>query len=126
MKIEFFGDKILVTVANFCILTKKGFYNSLIFYRVIKGFMVQDGDLSSNGTGSLGYEFKDEIYIGNSNDKYIIAMINAGPNTNGGQFFISTRDNPFLNGKHTVFGKVLKEQEVIDKIENVEIGVAYR
>jgi cyclophilin family peptidyl-prolyl cis-trans isomerase len=86
--------------------------------------MIQGGDPKGNGTGDAGYKFKDEIYTGNSNNEYTIAMANAGPNTNGSQFFINTKANNFLDTKHTVFGKVVKGQEVIDKIESVETGMA--
>ncbi len=124
VEIEFFGDKAPTTVANFCTLVKKDFYNGLIFHRVIKDFMIQGGDPTGSGMGDAGYKFKDEIYTGNSNDEYTIAMANAGPNTNGSQFFINTKANNFLDTKHTVFGKVVKGQEVIDKIESVETGMA--
>ena len=124
VEIEFFNDKAPTTVANFCTLSKKGFYKGITFHRVIKDFMIQGGDPTGSGMGDAGYKFKDEIYTGNSNDEYTIAMANAGPNTNGSQFFINTKANNFLDPKHTVFGKVIKGQEVIDKIENVKTGMA--
>ena len=122
--IEFFNNKAPMTVANFCTLSKKGFYDNLTFHRVIKDFMIQGGDPNGNGSGDAGYKFKDEIYSGNSNDEYTIAMANAGPNTNGSQFFINTKANHFLDQKHTVFGKVVKGKDVVDKIEEVETGMA--
>ncbi len=124
IEIEFFNDKAPMTVANFCTLSKKGFYKGITFHRVIKDFMIQGGDPTGSGMGDAGYKFKDEIYPENSNDEYTIAMANAGPNTNGSQFFINTKANNFLDSKHTVFGKVIKGQEVIDKIENVKTGMA--
>jgi peptidylprolyl isomerase len=126
VEIEFFGDKAPMTVANFCTLVKKDFYNGLIFHRIIKDFMIQGGDPTGTGMGDAGYKFKDEIYAGNSNDEYTIAMANAGPNTNGSQFFINTKANNFLDTKHTVFGKVIKGQEIVDKMESVETGMADR
>ena len=122
IEVEFFGDKAPTTVANFCTLAKKGFYDKLIFHRIIKDFMIQGGDPKGNGSGDAGYKFKDEIYEGNSNDEYTISMANAGPNTNGSQFFINTKANNFLDTKHTVFGKITKGQDVIDKMEQVETG----
>lgn len=124
VEIEFFGDKAPTAVANFCTLSKKGFYDNLIFHRIIKDFMIQGGDPKGNGTGDAGYKFKDEIYTGNSNDEYTISLANAGPNTNGSQFFINTKANNFLDQKHTVFGKVVKGQELVDKMEQVETGMA--
>ena len=123
IEIEFFGDKAPMTVANFCTLSKKGFYDNLTFHRVIKNFMIQGGDPKGDSTGGPGYKFKDELYPENSNDKYTIAMANAGPNTNGSQFFINTKANHFLDRKHTVFGKVIKGQDVVDKIENTDTGM---
>jgi peptidylprolyl isomerase len=126
IEIEFFGDKAPMTVANFCTLAKDNFYDKVIFHRVIKDFMIQGGDPSGTGMGDPGYKFKDEIYNGNSNEEYTIAMANAGPNTNGSQFFINTKNNDFLNGKHTVFGRVVKGQGVVDKMEGVETGAGDR
>ena len=119
-KIKFFNKQTPLTVANFCTLARKGFYDNLTFHRIIKNFMIQGGDPKGNGTGGPGYTFKDEIGANNHNRKYTIAMANAGPNTNGSQFFINTNDNDFLDKKHTVFGQVISGQEVIDKIENLK------
>lgn len=126
VELEFFGDKAPTAVANFCTLAKKGFYDDVIFHRVIKDFMIQGGDPDGTGMGGPGYNFKDEIYSGNANDEYTISMANAGPNTNGSQFFINTKSNNFLDTKHTVFGKVVKGQDNVDKIEVVKVGASDR
>jgi peptidylprolyl isomerase len=114
------------TVANFVKLTNAGFYNGTKFHRVIKSFMIQGGDPQSTdddlrnrwGTGGPGYQFDDEIHAHNKNDIGTIAMANAGPNTNGSQFFINTAANNFLDSKHTVFGKVIAGMEVVNAIES--------
>jgi len=113
------------TVANFVKLAGEGFYDGTKFHRVIKGFMIQGGDpqtkddtLSARwGTGGPGYTFADEIHAKNQNDVGTIAMANAGPNTNGSQFFINTAANSSLDRKHTVFGKVVSGLEVVVAIE---------
>jgi cyclophilin family peptidyl-prolyl cis-trans isomerase len=116
---ELFDDDAPETVANFKKLARDGFYDGLTFHRVIKDFMIQGGCPAGNGTGGPGYEFDDEF-----NDHKIVrgalAMANAGPNTNGSQFFIVTTDAaPWLDGKHTVFGEVTGGMDVVDRIENV-------
>lgn len=108
------------TVNSFVFLSREGFYDGLTFHRVIKDFMIQGGDPKGNGTGGPGYEFKNE----NSSAKFtkgLLAMANAGPNTNGSQFFITTTDKDlsFLNGQYTIFGKVVEGQDVADKISMV-------
>ena len=116
------------TVANFTKLASQGFYNGTKFHRVIKGFMIQGGDPLSKddsqqamwGTGGPGYQFDDEIKPTNNDIKGTIAMANAGPNTNGSQFFINVADNVFLNGKHTVFGHVVSGYDIVEKISNVQ------
>lgn len=128
--IEFFGKDAPNTVANFTKLAGEGFYNGTKFHRVIKGFMVQGGDPLSKddsqaarfGTGGPGYQFRDEIYTGNRNTAGSIAMANAGPDTNGSQFFINTADNNFLDSKHTVFGRVTEGLEVLRAIESTPTG----
>jgi cyclophilin family peptidyl-prolyl cis-trans isomerase len=120
IKLELFDDDAPKTVGNFRELAGKGFYDGLIFHRVIKDFMIQGGCPQGTGTGGPGYTFEDEI-----NDHKIIrgalAMANAGPNTNGSQFFIVTTDAaPWLDGKHTVFGQVTEGMDVVDKIEGSE------
>ncbi len=116
------------TVANFTKLAREDFYNGTKFHRVIKGFMIQGGDPLTKddskaalwGTGDPGYKFADEIRPSNANDIGTISMANSGPNTNGSQFFINTAANNFLDGKHTVFGKVVAGMEVVKAIENVK------
>jgi cyclophilin family peptidyl-prolyl cis-trans isomerase len=115
--IELFDEDAPKTVENFKKLAGDNFYNGVIFHRVIKDFMVQGGDPTGTGRGGPGYTFEDEF-----NDNKIVrgalAMANAGPNTNGSQFFIVTTDAaPWLDGKHTVFGHVADGMEVVDKIE---------
>lgn len=116
------------TVANFVKLAQSGFYNGQRFHRVIEGFMIQGGDPLSKdvankamwGTGGPGYQFADEFGPGLSNVVGTISMANAGPNTNGSQFFINTNDNIFLDGKHAVFGKVVSGMDVVMKISQVQ------
>ena len=115
--IELFDEDAPKTVENFRKLAADGFYDGIIFHRVIKDFMIQGGDPTGTGTGGPGYTFEDEI-----NDRKVVrgalAMANAGPNTNGSQFFIVTTDSaPWLDGKHTVFGRVTSGMEVVDAIE---------
>ncbi len=116
------------TVDNFVKLAKEGLYDNTKFHRVIKGFMNQGGDPFSKddskkdswGMGGPGYKFDDEITANNHNNAYTIAMANAGPNTNGSQFFINAVNNNFLDTKHTVFGKVTAGTDVVDAINNVK------
>jgi cyclophilin family peptidyl-prolyl cis-trans isomerase len=126
--IELFDKKSPKTVENFVKLAQSNFYNGVKFHRVIKGFMIQGGDPLTKddsqsdywGTGGPGYKFADEISSDNHNDVGTIAMANAGPNTNGSQFFINVNANNFLDTKHTVFGKVVKGMEVVKAIEVVQ------
>src|SRR6188474_351655 len=116
IELELFEGEAPKTVDNFVKLSRDGFYDGLIFHRVIADFMIQGGCPEGTGTGGPGYTFKDEI-----NDhkvvKYALAMANAGPNTNGSQFFIvTTGAAPWLDGKHTVFGEVTDGTDVVDKI----------
>jgi cyclophilin family peptidyl-prolyl cis-trans isomerase len=115
--LELFDEDAPKTVANFKQLSGQGFYDGLIFHRIIKDFMIQGGCPLGTGTGDAGYKFEDEI-----NDHKIVrgalAMANAGPNTNGSQFFIVTTDAaPWLDGKHTVFGEVTEGMDVVDRLE---------
>ncbi len=117
IELELFDEEAPKTVDNFRNLANDGFYNGVVFHRVIKDFMIQGGDPTGTGTGGPGYTFEDEI---NENKvvRGALAMANAGPNTNGSQFFIVTTDAaPWLDGKHTVFGRVTGGMEVVDKIE---------
>ena len=120
--LELFDEDAPETVQNFRTLAEKGFYDGLIFHRVIPDFMIQGGCPEGTGTGGPGYTFKDEI-----NDHKVVrgalAMANAGPNTNGSQFFIVTAEAcPWLDGKHTVFGRVSSGMEAVDAIEGLETG----
>jgi peptidyl-prolyl cis-trans isomerase B (cyclophilin B) len=122
IKVRFFDEDAPKTVENFRKLAGEGFYDGLIFHRVIKDFMVQGGDPEGTGTGGPGYTFEDEI----NQHKIVrgaLAMANAGPNTNGSQFFIVTADAaPWLDGKHTVFGEVIDGMDAVDAIEGTETG----
>lgn len=128
--IEFFVDKTPNTVANFIKLAEEGFYDGTKFHRVIKGFMIQGGDpltrddskMNLWGTGDPGYKFADEIGNNNKNDIGTIAMANSGPDTNGSQFFINVASNNFLDGKHTVFGKIVSGMDIVKDIENTPVG----
>ena len=115
------------TVNNFVFLAEDGFYDGLIFHRVIENFMIQGGDPTGTGGAGPGYKFEDETSPSDSFDKPgILAMANSGPNTNGSQFFITTVPTPHLNGNHTIFGTVVKGQEVADAISKVEKDQAGR
>lgn len=116
--IQLYGD-MPITAGNFEKLVKEGFYDGIIFHRVIPGFMIQGGDPEGTGMGGPGYNIKDEFTDHNRNDRGTIAMANAGPNTGGSQFFINLADNNFLDDKHPVFGKVVEGMDVVDKIGNV-------
>jgi peptidyl-prolyl cis-trans isomerase A (cyclophilin A) len=133
--VELFEDKAPKTVANFISLAsgtkewtdpktgekvKRPLYTGTIFHRVIPGFMIQGGDPLGNGTGGPGYRFEDEFHPDLKHNKSgILSMANAGPNTNGSQFFITHKATPWLDGKHTVFGEVIKGQDVLDAIAKV-------
>ena len=120
IKLELFDDDAPKTVQNFRDLAGKGFYDGLIFHRVIKDFMIQGGCPEGTGTGGPGYQFEDE-FNEHKVERGALAMANAGPNTNGSQFFIVTTDAaPWLDGKHTVFGKVTSGQDVAEAISAVE------
>lgn len=132
--IEFFDMDAPNTVANFTKLAGSGFYDGTKFHRIIEGFMIQGGDPLTKyereqarwGTGGPGYQFADEIHANNKNVVGTISMANAGPNTNGSQFFINVADNNFLDSKHTVFGKVVAGMDVVQKLQTVETGEADR
>jgi cyclophilin family peptidyl-prolyl cis-trans isomerase len=126
IEIELFDEEAPQTVANFKKLAGDGFYDGVIFHRIIKDFMIQGGDPTGTGTGGPGYTFEDEF-----NDHKIVrgalAMANAGPNTNGSQFFlVTTPEAPWLDGKHTVFGRITDGMDVLDRIEGVETDAGDR
>ncbi|RRD60338.1 peptidylprolyl isomerase [Leucobacter sp. OH1287] len=136
--INLFGDHAPKTVKNFIDLAEKDFYKGVIFHRIIQGFMIQGGDPTGTGMGGPGYQFDDEIHPELSfNRKYLLAMANAGKRrdmmgritgTNGSQFFITTSEPGYLNGKHTIFGEVADDasKAVVDAIEAVETGAQDR
>jgi cyclophilin family peptidyl-prolyl cis-trans isomerase len=120
IELELYPDAAPKTVENFETLSRDGFYDGVIFHRVIPDFMIQGGDPTGTGMGGPGYEFEDEI-----NDHRVergaLAMANAGPGTNGSQFFIVTAEaTPWLDGKHTVFGRVTAGMDVVDRISQLE------
>lgn len=115
-----------ITTGNFLSLVEKGFYDGVIFHRIIDGFMIQGGDPEGTGMGGPGYTIEDEFTDNNRNDRGTIAMANAGPNTGGSQFFINLVDNNFLDGKHPAFGKVIEGMDVVDKIGKVQTGAMDR
>jgi peptidylprolyl isomerase len=119
--IELYPD-MPITAGNFKKLVEKGFYNGVIFHRIIDGFMIQGGDPSGTGRGGPGYAIKDEFTDHNKNDRGTISMANAGPNTGGSQFFINLVDNNYLDKAHPVFGKVVEGMDVVDKMGKVKTG----
>ena len=128
IEIDFTPDQTPITVANFVNLSQKGFYNGITFHRVLSDFMVQGGDPTGTGMGGPGYKFEDEFVPSLKHDKPgVLSMANAGPGTNGSQFFITHVPTPWLDGKHTVFGFVTTGQDVVnairqgDKIEKITI-----
>jgi peptidyl-prolyl cis-trans isomerase B (cyclophilin B) len=118
--VELFDDDAPKTVENFLKLSRDGFYDELTFHRIIKDFMIQGGDPQGTGSGGPGYTFEDE-FNQHKVERGALAMANAGPNTNGSQFFVVTTEAaPWLDGKHTVFGKVTAGMEAVDAIEGVD------
>jgi len=113
-------DDMPITTGNFKSLVEKGFYDGVIFHRVIDGFMIQGGDPEGTGMGGPGYTIADEFTDHNRNDRGTISMANAGPNTGGSQFFINLVDNSFLDSKHPAFGKVITGMDVVDAIGKVK------
>jgi peptidyl-prolyl cis-trans isomerase B (cyclophilin B) len=118
IRIALADDRAPMTVANFANLARRRFYDGLNFHRVIPDFMIQGGCPEGSGRGGPGYRFGDEVATGLRHDKGVLSMANAGPNTNGSQFFITHTATPWLDGKHTVFGKVVgpEDQAVVDAI----------
>ena len=122
IKLELHANKVPKTVQNFETLAAKGFYNGLKFHRVIPDFMVQTGCPQGTGTGGPGYKFADEFHPDLTHSgPGILSMANAGPNTNGSQFFITHVATPWLDGKHSVFGKVISGQEVVNSIKQGDV-----
>ena len=120
-KVELFSDKTPVTVGNFKKLVNDGFYDGIIIHRIIDGFMIQGGCPHGTGRGGPGYTISDEFHPDLKHDqKGILSMANAGPNTGGSQFFITVAPAPWLNNHHSVFGKVVEGYEVVDKISKVQ------
>jgi cyclophilin family peptidyl-prolyl cis-trans isomerase len=116
-KLELFADKAPVTVNNFVFLAEEGFYDGTIFHRVIDDFMVQGGDPTGTGRGGPGYRFNDEFHPNLRHDKRgVLSMANAGPGTNGSQFFITHTATPWLDGKHAVFGQLIEGDDVFSQI----------
>jgi peptidyl-prolyl cis-trans isomerase B (cyclophilin B) len=124
ISLKLFDDQAPMTVANFVNLAKRGFYNGLKFHRVINDFMIQGGCPLGTGTGGPGYKFQDEFVRELKHDKPgILSMANAGPGTNGSQFFITHIATPWLDGKHTVFGEVVSasDQDVVNSIQQNDV-----
>ena len=121
IKVELFAEQAPVTVENFAKLSKRGFYDGLTFHRVIDGFMIQGGCPRGDGTGGPGYEIKDEFAPSLKHSSAgILSMANAGPNTGGSQFFITLVPTPWLDGKHSIFGKVVEGMNVVRSIGKVK------
>jgi len=121
IRVELAADKTPLTVANFVNLAKRGFYDGLNFHRVIADFMIQGGCPEGRGTGGPGYRFEDEVGTGLTHERGVLSMANAGPGTNGSQFFITHVPCGWLDGKHTVFGKVIEGIEVVDAVKQGDI-----
>jgi cyclophilin family peptidyl-prolyl cis-trans isomerase len=120
-EVELFVDKVPLTVGNFMKLADKGFYDGLIFHRVIPNFMIQGGCPNGSGRGGPGYTIRDEFHKDLKHDSPgILSMANAGPNTGGSQFFITVAPTPWLDNHHSIFGKVNKGYEVVEKISKVQ------
>ncbi len=118
IEIDLYPQHAPLTVNNFVFLTREGFYNGLTFHRVIKDFVIQGGDPTGRGSGGPGYRFRDEVTDNPlKHEAGVISMANAGPNTNGSQFFITHTPQPHLNGRHTVFGKVVAGMDVVYAIQ---------
>ena len=117
--LELFASDVPVTVANFVFLSREGFYNGTTFHRVIPGFMAQGGDPTGTGSGGPGYKFTDE-FTEHAHNIGVLSMANAGPNTNGSQFFITYTPQPHLDGKHSVFGQLVTGMDILKTIENCD------
>ncbi len=117
IRVELAAAEAPLTVANFVNLARRGFYDGLNFHRVIAGFMIQGGCPEGSGRGGPGYRFEDETGNGLRHERGVLSMANAGPNTNGSQFFITHVACPWLDGRHTVFGKVVAGMDVVDAVK---------
>ena len=127
IKVELFEDKAPKTTKNFIDLAEKGFYNGVVFHRVIDGFMIQGGDPTGTGRGGPGYKIDDEFHKDLRHDSAgILSMANAGPNTGGSQFFITLAATPWLDRKHAIFGKVTEGMDVVEKIGKTKVGAQDR
>jgi peptidyl-prolyl cis-trans isomerase A (cyclophilin A) len=125
--LELFEDKAPITTENFIKLAESGFYNGLIFHRIIKDFMIQGGCPEGSGRGGPGYKIKDEFHPDLKHDGAgVLSMANAGPNTGGSQFFITLVATAWLNGKHSVFGKVTEGLDILQKIGTAQTGAGDR
>lgn len=125
--VELFEDRAPTTAGNFKKLTEDGYYDGIIFHRIIDGFMIQGGDPTGTGTGGPGYTIEDEFHPELRHDGAgVLSMANAGPNTGGSQFFITLAETPWLDGKHAVFGKVVEGMDVIRSIGSVATGAGDR
>ena len=123
IRIELFEDKAPKTTKNFIDLAEKGFYDGVVFHRVIDGFMIQGGDPTGTGRGGPGYKIDDEFHKDlKHDDKGILSMANAGPNTGGSQFFITLAATPWLDRKHAIFGKVTEGLDIVEKIGKTRVG----
>lgn len=121
IKADLYASEAPKTVENFVTLAKKGFYDGIIFHRVIPGFMIQTGDPTGTGTGGPGYKFADEFSTKLKHDKAgVFSMANSGPNTNGSQFFITDVATPWLDGRHSIFGQVTEGLDVVKKIATAD------
>jgi cyclophilin family peptidyl-prolyl cis-trans isomerase len=121
MVLDLYQDKTPMTVNNFVFLVRNGYYDGIVFHRVLEDFMAQTGDPTGTGRGGPGYKFGDETNTNLShNAKGVLSMANAGPGTNGSQFFILFKPQPHLDGRHTVFGKVVEGAEVLDKLTRID------
>ncbi len=123
IKVRLFDEKVPITAKNFKSLVEKKFYDNTIFHRVIKNFMIQGGDPEGTGMGGPGYEIKDEFHPSlKHNKKGLLSMANSGPDTGGSQFFITLVPTPWLDNKHAIFGEVIEDMDVVEKIGSVQTG----
>ena len=123
MEFELYDDLVPITAGNFKKLVSEGYYDGIIFHRVIRNFMVQGGDPTGTGRGGPGYKIKDEFTLKlRHNKKGLLSMANSGPNTGGSQFFITLVPTPWLDDKHAIFGEITQGQDVLEKLGNVKTG----